>query len=110
MKIPARILAGLLVTALAVPSVALAAKADRKNKNEGADKAAGAFSKADKNSDGSVTESEFVAVRSKKGDDSAAKKQFARLDKNSDGKLTQEEFSAATAGGKGGKGGKKKSN
>jgi Ca2+-binding EF-hand superfamily protein len=104
MKNPARILIALLVTALALPGAAFAAKADRKGNSENNDKAAGAFAKADTNSDGSVTEAEFVAARSKKGDDSAAKKAFGRLDKNSDGKLSKEEFSAAASG----KGGQKK--
>ena len=89
-----RILIAVLVSALAVP--AFAAKGEGK-KTDGADKGA-AFAKADKNSDGFVTESEFVSSRGKKADEGKAKGQFGKLDKNSDGKLSKEEFEAATAG------------
>jgi Ca2+-binding EF-hand superfamily protein len=101
MKINHRILVTVLVSALAVPGIALAAKGEKK-KDDGADKAAGAFAKADKDSDGFVTESEFVASRGKKADQGKMKTQFGKMDKNGDGKLSKDEFAAA-ASGKGGK-------
>lgn len=52
-----------------------------------------AFKKMDANSDGSLTEAEFVGK--KDGDKAAkAKELFAKLDKDKDGKVTLEEFKA----------------
>lgn len=90
MKTTHRILISTLVAALALPLAVQAAKGDRK-KGDTAD----AFAKADKDGDGVVTEAEFIAAASGKGDEAAAKKRFARMDKDHDGKLTKEEFSAA---------------
>jgi Ca2+-binding EF-hand superfamily protein len=103
MKLNTRLLLAVAVSALTVPAIAFAAKADRKNKDQAADKsdkAAGAFAKADKDSDGFVTESEFVASRGKKADQGKTKTQFGKMDKNSDGKLSKEEFEAAASRGK----------
>jgi hypothetical protein len=101
MKLNHRLLVTVLVSALAIPAISFAAKGERK-KTEGDDKAGAAFAKADKDSDGFVTESEFVASRGKKADQGKSKGQFGKLDKNGDGKLSKEEFAAA-ASGKGGK-------
>lgn len=90
-----RILIPVLVSTLALP--AFAAKGEGK-KNDDGDKAAAAFTKADTNSDGFVTESEFIAARGKKADEGKSKTQFGRLDKDSDGKLSKEEFQAVAAG------------
>ncbi len=52
-----------------------------------------AFKKMDKDSDGKLTEAEFLGKR--EGEQAEmGKKQFARLDKNKDGSLTLEEFKA----------------
>ena len=97
MKLNHRLLLTVVISALALPGIAFAAKADRKNKDQAADKSA-AFGKADKDSDGFVTESEFVASRGKKADQAKMKTQFGKMDKNSDGKLSKEEFEAAPSG------------
>lgn len=65
----------------------------------------GPFVGADTNSDGKVSQAEYVAAMKGKMDDAAAKAKFTELDKNKDGSLSQEEFSA---GGGEKKGGKKK--
>lgn len=76
-----------LLTAVAVMLGVSAAQAADKPK---ADPEA-AFKKMDANSDGSLTEAEFVG---KKEGETATKfkEMFARLDKDKDGKLTLEEF------------------
>lgn len=88
MKLNHRLVAALLVTALAIPGVALAAKGEGKKGGKPA------FGTLDKNGDGSISEAEFVAARGKKTDEGAAKTQFGKLDKNGDGKVSQEEFDA----------------
>lgn len=57
-------------------------------------KAEAAFKKMDKNSDGKVSEEEFVGKRTGEKADKA-KSQFKKLDKDSDGSLSLEEFKAA---------------
>jgi Ca2+-binding EF-hand superfamily protein len=88
MKLPSRILLTPLVVALALPLAAFAAKGDRK-KNE---TPAVSFTTIDKDSDGVVTEAEYIAAAKDKLSEEAAKAHFASLDKNSDGKLSKEEF------------------
>ena len=91
MKSTSRILIALLAAAIALPVSALAAKADRKKNKAAAD--IPAFATVDKNSDESISESEFVTANEKLGAD-AAKTRFGMLDKNSDGKLSKEEYAA----------------
>jgi hypothetical protein len=91
MKLTHRILIATLATAIAVPAISLAAKADRKKKN---DTAAPSFATLDKDGDGVVTEAEFLAAKKESLGDEAAKAQFGKLDKDTNGKLSQEEFAA----------------
>lgn len=94
MKTLVRIVAVALVGTL-VPSLALAAKGDRKKKEAAP---AVSFSAADKDNDGIVTESEYIAaMKSQLGEDSA-KLRFGTLDKNHDGKLSKEEFGSGDSG------------
>lgn len=60
-------------------------------------KANRAFSKADSNGDGKVSEAEFLAAQKDKSDEAKtkAKTAFARRDKNKDGALSAEEFKVA---------------
>ncbi len=102
MKHTKRLLALTLVAALAVPAVTFAAKGDRKEKG------GNAFSKIDTDSNGSISESEFVAANSKRGTAEAAKTKFASLDKNHDGKLDKTELAGAKNDGE--KKGRKKKN
>lgn len=91
MKLTQRLLLSVLATAIALPVVALAAKADRKKKNE----PAVAFATIDKNNDSSLSKEEHAAAMKDKMSDEAAKSQFATLDKDNDGKLSKEEYAAA---------------
>lgn len=93
MKLAKRLVLATLATAIALPVVSFAAKGDRKKKDD-----APAFAAVDKDSDGTVTQAEYVeALKGKLGEE-VAKAQFAKLDKDSNGKLTKEEFGAADAG------------
>ena len=60
------------------------------------EKKKGPFMAADADSDGKVTQTEYVAAVKGKMDDAAAKAKFSELDKNKDGSLTREEFQAGT--------------
>ena len=60
------------------------------------EKKKGPFMAADADSDGKVTQTEYVAAVKGKMDDAAAKAKFAELDKNKDGSLSREEFQAGT--------------
>lgn len=91
MKLPYRILIATLATAIALPAVSFAAKADRKKKP---DATAAAFPGADKDNDGVVTEAEYIAAKKATLGEEAAKTQFGKLDKDANGKLSKEEFSA----------------
>lgn len=103
MKTPTRLLALLIATAL-LPAATFAAKGDKPEKPERRNKkekpaaaSAVSFSSADKDRDGSVSESEYAAaMKSQLGED-AAKLRFGTLDKNHDGKLSSEEFGTGTA-------------
>ncbi len=90
MKLPYRILIATLATAIAVPAVSFAAKADRKKKTD----TAAAFPAADKDSDGVVTEAEYIAAKKSAVGEEAAKTQFGKLDKDANGKLSKDEFGA----------------
>ncbi len=90
MKLPYRILLATLATAIAVPAVSLAAKADRKKKPD----VAANFPTADKDNDGVITEAEYIAAKKEKLGEEAAKTQFGKLDKDTNGKLSKEEFGA----------------
>jgi Ca2+-binding EF-hand superfamily protein len=91
-----------VLSLVALPAASFAAKGDKKSdKTPAAD-----FAKLDKDSDGVVTEAEYVdAMKDKLGAD-GAKTHFAELDKDHDGKLTKDELGAGAAHGK--KHGKKK--
>ncbi len=90
MKLPYRILIATLATAIAIPAVSFAAKADRKKKND----TAAAFPGADKDNDGVITEAEYIAAKKAALGEEAAKTQFGKLDKDANGKLSKEEFGA----------------
>ena len=101
MKFPNRLIIAALVSALALPCAAFAAKGDKKDKGE---QSGAGFSKIDKDSDGSISQSEFVAaMKDRSGGEDAAKSKFASLDKNSDGKLDKKEMAGARGEKKGGK-------
>lgn len=102
MKLPTRLLITALVSALALPIAAFAAKGEKKKKN---DTPAANFATMDKDSDGFVSEAEFIAATKGSGTEEAAKTKFSSLDKDQNGKLSRDEVAAA---GKGKKGKKKK--
>ena len=101
MKLPARILTIALISAIALPLTASAAKGDRKKKDD----APPALAAMDTDKDGSVSQSEFVAATKEKLGEDAAKTKFGSLDKDQSGKLSKEELAAD---GKGKKKGRKK--
>ena len=68
------------------------------------------FASIDKDGDGSISESEYVAALDGRAKADAAKKRFATLDKDGDGKLTKEEHAAGSKGGGKKKGDKKNQN
>jgi hypothetical protein len=77
-----------LVAGFAAPAFAFPDKADKPKPTPEE-----VFKKLDANSDGSITEAEFVGK--KEGDKAAkAKEVFAKRDTNKDGKITLEEFTA----------------
>jgi hypothetical protein len=91
MKITQHLLLTCIAAAVALPTAALAAKADRKKPA-----ATVTFATADKDSDGSVSKSEYVAaLKASLGEEAAATK-FGTLDKDHDGKLTKEEYGTDT--------------
>lgn len=59
-----------------------------------APKKGGAFAKADTDSDGKLTEAEFVAFSAKRLSADEAKAKFKELDKDGNGSLSREEFAA----------------
>jgi len=69
-----------------------------------------AFSKADTNGDGKVSEAEYLAAQKDKTDEAKAKAKsaFARRDKNKDGVLSADEFKTAGKKGDGDKSTEKK--
>jgi hypothetical protein len=90
-----RVVAILVLVGLASP-VAFAAKADKKKKGEtaGTEAPPPAFAKVDKDGNGSVSQSEYVAaLKSEIGED-AAKLRFGALDKNFDGQLSKDEYNS----------------
>src|SRR5205823_11065981 len=93
MKLYSRLILSAVPLAIALPGAAFAAKGDRKKKKT-EDANAVTFETADKDKDGFVTETEYVAAMSAKLDESAAKARFATLDKNADNKLSAEEYNA----------------
>ena len=82
----------------AVLSLPLALNAADEKKKTG-----GAYATADTDSDGKVTETEYVAAMKDRMDEAAAKARFAELDKDKDGSLTRQEFNAGAAEKKNGK-------
>ncbi|MDP3068906.1 MAG: EF-hand domain-containing protein [Opitutaceae bacterium] len=88
MKPTHRILLAALVTAIALPASAFAAKADKKKTATPTE----TFASVDKNGDGVITVEEFLATQKDKLGEEAAKTRFATLDKNKDGKLAKDEF------------------
>lgn len=96
-----KILIAALAASISIPLALHAADEGKKKGNP--------FAAADKDHDGKLSKSEFVAAMSERlGGADKAEARFAQLDKNSDGSVTQEEFSAGMAGKGGGK--KKKEN
>lgn len=95
MKAPSRILIATLVAAIAFPLAAQAAKGDRKNKKE--DSSAVSFETVDKNNDGIISETEFVAAMKDKLSEDDAKARFKSLDKDGTPGLSKEEYAAATS-------------
>lgn len=91
MKLPTRILLLSLAAAIALPVAASAAKGDRKKKNDSPETT---FATLDKDGDGVVTQSEYVALMGKTLGEEAAKTRFSELDKDHDGKLTKEEYAS----------------
>lgn len=80
-----------LLTMIAVTLGAASAFAADKPKGDKKADPEAAFKKLDKDSNGSLTEAEFLGKR--EGDAAAKGKElFARLDKDKDGKVTLEEF------------------
>lgn len=69
-----------------------------------------AFSKADTNGDGKLSEAEYLASMKDKSDEAKAKAKtaFARRDKNKDGALSADEFKVAGRKGNGDKSTEKK--
>ena len=95
MNTPTRILAAILIGTLA-SSFAFAAKGDRKKKDKETTPAV-SFESADKDANGTVTETEYAgAMKSQIGED-AAKLRFGTLDKNHDGKLSKEEYGTGSS-------------
>jgi Ca2+-binding EF-hand superfamily protein len=94
MKVTTRLLVTTLVAALAVPAVCLAAKGERKRDKKAP---AATFATADKNNDGTVTQSEFVAAMKEQLGEEGAKSRFTTLDKDANGKLSKEEFEASSS-------------
>lgn len=90
-----RLLTLTLLAAL-VPTVALAAKGDRKKKDKNQPTAVD-FKTADKDNDGTVTDTEYAAAMKGTLDESSAKLRFGTLDKNADGKLSSAEYAAGNA-------------
>jgi hypothetical protein len=80
----------LTVAAIALGVAAPSFAADKKADKPKADPAE-AFKKMDKDSDGSLTEAEFVGNKTGEQADKA-KTAFGRRDKNKDGKLSLEEY------------------
>jgi Ca2+-binding EF-hand superfamily protein len=91
MKLTHRIVMTTLVSALALPIAAFAAKASRKKPEA----PVLSFENFDKDNNESVSETEYVSVSEKQAAD-AAKSRFAQLDKDGDGKVSKEEFTAGT--------------
>jgi Ca2+-binding EF-hand superfamily protein len=106
--LPTRLLAALLVSALALPAAALAAKGDKKKDRD--ERPAAAFGKMDTDKNGSISESEFVTATKDRSTEATAKSRFASLDKNSDGKLDKKELAGAKSEGEKKRGERKKKN
>ncbi|MBL9213402.1 MAG: EF-hand domain-containing protein [Opitutaceae bacterium] len=60
-----------------------------------------AFSKADTNGDGKISEAEYLAAVKDKTEEAKAKTAFARRDANKDGALSADEFKVAGKKGEG---------
>lgn len=88
MKLSHRLLLVTIVTAVALPSAVFAAKADKKKNAT----LAAAFASVDKDGNGEISETEFLAAEKDKGTVEAAKARFAAMDKNHDGKIAKDEF------------------
>ncbi len=95
MKLTKSIMLATLAAAIAFPVAAFAAKGGGKKKKDQA--AVATFESADLNSNGSVSQAEYVtAMKTTLGED-GAKTKFASLDKNDDKKLSKEEYDAGSA-------------
>lgn len=78
-----------LVIAVFAASLVLPLSAQEKKKG---------FAAADKDGDGVLSETEYVAAFKGKGSEDDAKKRFSKLDTNSDKKLSPEELRAGMKG------------
>jgi len=86
-----RLIITTIAASLLLPITASAAKGDRKKAGEPLP----AYETLDKDSKGSVSKDQFIAVlKEKLGGEDAAKTKFEALDKDSDGKLTKIEYAA----------------
>jgi Ca2+-binding EF-hand superfamily protein len=82
-----RILIAATIALLAIPLAAHAADGEKKKSP---------FVTADTDSDGKVSQAEYVTAMKGKLDDAAARTRFAELDKDRNGSLSREEFSTST--------------
>jgi Ca2+-binding EF-hand superfamily protein len=88
--IHSRMLVATLAVAISLP-VAFAAKGGGKKKDASSQPE---FSVVDKDTDGSISQAEYVAAMKDKLGEEGAKSKFAELDKDKNGSLSKEEYAA----------------